>query len=212
MPNPPTINVSFFNQFRTVSGDVTVEGDSDELFVTATARAIREQLAPDYSGRPAVIWWKDPNYPELLSMVIPRGMTMAAAQEYFGDEADATPPTVGVNEGGYGGDADAANYIIELVRGGFEVGGYVTATLAAQRLAMKVRYGHARQLAKDWNDGDYVSPELRSVVQAKSIWQRRDFDKVFGLDSSRGPLLLRTLGFQRYDMDWGEEWHRMHDE
>lgn len=202
------INVSFSTMSGALSGDIVVEGAAKEMFVVATARAVRHQLSDDYRGQPAAVWWADPDFPERLLMIVPEGLTMAAANEYFGDEVTKQPPSIGVNEGGLGGDSDAATYIIELIRSGFEIAGYVSATLAVQRAAVKARYGRARQLAKDWNDGDYIGPELRDVVLAKWIWSRRDFDKVFGLGPSRGPLLLRSLGYQRYDMDWGEEWHR----
>ena len=212
MPEPAKIDVSFSNMSSTLTGDVTVRGDSDELFLRAVARAVREQLDAHYSGQPAAIWWADPDYPEGLSMLVPEGTTMGAAREYFGEESDATPPTIHVNEGGIGGDSDTATYIIQLMQTGFAIAGYVSSTLAVQRAAVKVRYGRARQLAKDWNDGDHISPELREVVLAKWIWPRKQFDKVFGLDAYRGPLLLRTLGYERIDMEWGEEWHKKLDD
>lgn len=202
------MNASFATMDGSLSGDIVVEGTTNDLFVVATARAVREQLSPDYDGQPAAVWWTDPDFPEHLLMIVPEGMTLGVAREYFGDEADQYPPTIGVNEGGLGGDSDAANYIIELVRNSFEIAGYVSAALSVQRAAVRAKYGNARRLAKDWNDGDHIAPELRDVVLAKWIWSRRHFDKVFGLGPSRGPLLLRTLGYERHDMDWGEEWHR----
>lgn len=213
MSEPVRIHVSYSTQSGKLGGVITIVGEEGELFRSAVIRAVREQLDANHAGTPYGVRWQDPDYPDSLHAIFPEKLTMGAAREYFGDEIDADPPTIHVDEGGYGGAPEYVAYAIDLVSAGMTIGGYVTATLGAQRAALKVRYRRARELAKDWNDGDYISPELRDVVHAQWVWPRRRFDRVFGLDASRGPLLLRRLGYERRDNHEGvEEWVRVYDE
>lgn len=187
---------------------VKVSGLSDESFIKAVERSERDSV-----GQDAKLWdlcgveWDDPDYPVRLHQIAPEGLSMAQAQEFFGDESTAWPPTIRVTEGGYGGGGEVLLYVIELARTGLEIGGAVGATLAAQRAIMRVHFGKVRRLAKEWNDTSNVSQELADAVYNGSPWQRSDFDKTFALGDSRGPELLRRLGFERQTYPWGgEEW------
>lgn len=213
MPSLVSVRVNVSTEFAThrAHGAVVVTGSPDEEFQVALTRAVREQLNPEFDGHLVGVHWEDPDYPEWLIGVIPDGMTMAAVREYFGDVADQEPPTIGVSDGGFGGDGPIA-YGIELVRSGVEIAGYVAATLAVQRALVRARYGRLRKLARDWNDSDYISSELREAVMAQPVWERGRFDRTFGLDTVRGPLLLRTLGYSRRDYDWGQVWERSLDD
>jgi hypothetical protein len=208
------VRVSTYMARPPASGSVMVAGDPEDLLSEAVVRAVREQLEPNFKGQLPCISWYDPEYPAALVAVYPSEMTLAAVREYFGDEADADPPTIKKFEGGIGGDGALLYYALDLAQTAMAITGYVSASLAVQRGLVKVRYRKFRQLATDWNDSDFVSPELRDAVETERTWLRSDFNKTFGLDASRGPLLLRTLGYRRYnyDRDGAEYWRREVDE
>lgn len=195
---------------RRLDADLLVDGNPNELLIPAVERAIIQKLDPNFSDRIAGIEWDDPEYPERLIMIIPEGMTLGATAEYFGDEATSVPATIRLTDGGYGGDGDVG-YLIDLVNFALTGAGWVTLTLAAQRRIVKARYAKYRHLAKDWNDSGRVSRELHEAVCSKPSWSRTDFDRTFGLNSNRGPELLRNRGYQRHDYEWGEYWERTTD-
>lgn len=196
---------------RPVAGDVTAIGDPHERFEVVLRRAVRAELDPEFTDRLVGIRWQDPDYPEQLMMLFPQEMTMAAVAEYFGPEIEASPPTIQVDDGGYGGDT-IPEYVIELINTGIQLGGYVGASLAVQRSAVKAVYAKTRRLAKDWNDSGRISPELRESVLREPRWRRKAFDQTFGLDAARGPELLRDLGYSRREYEWGEYWERSLDD
>lgn len=194
--------------FRGQPLNLRVAGLEDELFIPAVEREVQRS---ESNGVARVslcgLVWNDPEFPERLHQIAPQGLTFANLLEYFGEEVDVWPPSINVDDGGYGGGADYIPYVIELTRTGFELAGMASSVLAAQRLLVRMRYSRFRQLAKDWNDTGVVSDELRRAVMAEALWRRTDFDKTFALGAARGPELLRSLEFEKIvDPYSGEVW------
>lgn len=147
--------------------------------------------------------WTDPEYPAFL-MQDGTELTFGQVRDFFGDEIDADPPTIAVDDGGYGGDEGLwFQYGIEIVRGGFEAAGAVATILGAQRQLARLRFAEYRRLAKQWNDTGTISTELSDLVYNHGTWDRPDFDRAFNLGDLRGPDLLRALGYERREDDWG---------
>lgn len=192
--------------------ELQVSGLENDLFIPGIEKAVvgqvGERILPLHLFG---ITWSDPDYPEGLQQIA-GNLTFGQILEYFGAEVEAQPPTIHVDDGGYGGDATYIPYFIQLGHDLLDVGGAVSMTLAAQRALVAVRYGGFRQLAKDWNDSGVVSADLRDAVFNRGSWERREFDRTFALDGARGPELRRELGYQRRDYDWGEMWTRRFDD
>jgi len=155
------------------------------------------------------IRWTDPDYPALL-MQDGTQLTFAQIRDFFGDEIDAEPPTITVDDGGYGGDESLwFEYAIVIIRGVAEAVGVVSTTLGAQRQLARVKFASYRRLAKEWNDTGVISTELQDLVYNHGNWDRNDFDRAFNLGDARGPQLLRDLGYERRRDEWGNEsWWR----
>ncbi|WP_127794464.1 hypothetical protein [Agromyces sp. LHK192] len=191
-----------------VDADVLVVADPSERLIDAAERAVRDQVDARFEGKLVGIIWNDPEYPDRLMQLYPVDLTVGATRAYFGEEADESPATIILTTGGFGGDAQLFAYAIDFVIGSLGTVGTVQTALSVQRAAIRVRYRRFRDLAKQWNDSEYLSPDLVEAVCADPVWRRDHFDRVFGLDEHRGPLLLRTLGYERWSDSSSERWHR----
>lgn len=193
--------------YRGPAVDMLVSGEEADNFLDAIkARIVKEQgseVLRDFGLYG--IRWTDPEYPAFL-MQDGTELTFGQVRDFFGDEIEADPPTITVDDGGYGGDEGLwFQYAIEILRGGFEIAGAVATILGAQRQLARLRFAEYRRLAKQWNDTGTISTELSDLVYNHGNWERPDFDRAFNLGDSRGPELLRALGYERREDDWGNE-------
>jgi hypothetical protein len=191
--------------------DLKITSPLTDVFMQAVERGVREQVGDkfgNYDGRKlAGIVWHDPEYPVGLQQIAPDNLTMGQVADYFGEEIHAWPPSIYVDDGGYGGGSTYIPFVITLIQTAGTVGSAIGATLAAQRELVRLRYRNYRQLAKDWNDTGIVSNELRDAVYNAGSWERKEFNQAFGLGPARGPELLRALAFERRKDEWGEWWY-----
>jgi hypothetical protein len=190
---------------------MVVSGEGSQNFLGAIKARIKAEQGSEVLRDYGLygIRWTDPDYPAFL-MQDGTELTFAQVRDFFGTEIDADPPTITVDDGGYGGDEGLwFEFSIEIIKGAMEVAGVVGAALGAQRQLARLRFADYRRLAKDWNDGGVISSELRDFVYNHGNWDRTDFDRAFNLGDSRGPQLLRDLGYERRQDEWGNEsWWR----
>lgn len=185
---------------------VEFEGLPEEKFLETASRAVKEGAGWQHDE---VLWFLDyrfEDYPEVFSLRLDDQITFGQVREVFGDELSADPATIDGAWGGRGGDSWYFIPVVETLAKAIAVGRFVTASLSAWKIAMRIRYREGRSLAKDWNDSGVVSMELTRAVLAQSVWTRGTFDTTFGLSESRGPELLRLNGYERHRRDDVEVW------